>query len=35
VQRANRGPYADWFLHESQASIAIRRVLDELHGRLR
>ena len=34
-QQANWGRYADWFLRDSQASIAIRRIYDELEGRLR
>jgi hypothetical protein len=35
VRAANWGEYAAWFLAEQQAPIAIRRVHDELAGRLR
>ena len=34
-QQANWGQYAGWFLRDSQAPIAIRRIYDELEGRLR
>ena len=34
LKAANWGPYQDWFLAESQAQIAIRRVYDQLEGRL-
>jgi hypothetical protein len=34
VKAANWGPYRDWFLAEQQAPIAVRRVFDELSGRL-
>jgi cyclase len=34
-QQVKWGNYADWFLRESQAPIAIRRIYDELEGRLR
>ena len=34
VRAANWGPYKDWFLAESQAPIAIRRVFDQLEGRV-
>jgi glyoxylase-like metal-dependent hydrolase (beta-lactamase superfamily II) len=34
VQAANWGPYADWFLAAQQAPIAVRRVWDEIEGRL-
>ena len=33
--QANWGPYADWFLRDQQAPIAIRRVYDELEGKLK
>ena len=35
VKAANWGPYRDWFLAEQQAAIAIRRVYDQLEGRIR
>ncbi|MGQ0764276.1 MAG: MBL fold metallo-hydrolase [Gemmatimonadota bacterium] len=34
VTRANWGPYADWFLAAQQAPIAVRRVYDQIDGRL-
>jgi glyoxylase-like metal-dependent hydrolase (beta-lactamase superfamily II) len=34
LKAANWGPYKDWFLAESQAAIAIRRVFDQLDGRI-
>lgn len=34
VTKANWGPYAEWFLRDQQAPIAIRRVYDQLEGRL-
>jgi cyclase len=34
LKAANWGPYKDWFLAEGQAPIAIRRVFDQLEGRL-
>jgi glyoxylase-like metal-dependent hydrolase (beta-lactamase superfamily II) len=34
VKAANWGPYKDWFLAASQAPIAIRRVYDQLQGRI-
>ena len=34
VAAANWGPYADWFLAESQAPVAVRRVYAELDNRL-
>jgi glyoxylase-like metal-dependent hydrolase (beta-lactamase superfamily II) len=33
--QANWGPYAEWFLRDQQAPIAIRRVYDELEGKLK
>ena len=33
--QANWGPYADWFLRDQQAPIAVRRIYDELEGRLK
>ena len=35
VKAANWGPYKDWFLADQQAAIAIRRVYDQLEGRIR
>jgi glyoxylase-like metal-dependent hydrolase (beta-lactamase superfamily II) len=35
VKAANWGPYRDWFLAAQQAPIAVRRVYEELAGRLR
>ncbi|MEX2285364.1 MAG: MBL fold metallo-hydrolase [Gemmatimonadota bacterium] len=35
VRQANWGPYQDWFLREQQAPVAIRRVYDEIEGKLR
>lgn len=32
--QANWGKYADWFLREPQAPIAIRRIYDEIEGKL-
>ena len=34
VKQANWGPYQDWFLREQQAAVAIRRVYDEIEGKL-
>jgi glyoxylase-like metal-dependent hydrolase (beta-lactamase superfamily II) len=34
LKAANWGPYKDWFLAEGQAPVAIRRVYDQLEGRL-
>jgi glyoxylase-like metal-dependent hydrolase (beta-lactamase superfamily II) len=33
--RANWGPYADWFLRDQQAPIAVRKVYEELDGKLK
>jgi len=35
VAQANWGPYAGWYLREQQAPIAVRRIYEELEGRLR
>jgi hypothetical protein len=35
VKRANWGEYASWTLASSQGPIAVRRVYDELSGRLK
>ena len=34
VAQANWGPYADWFIREQQAPIAVRRVYEEIEGKL-
>jgi glyoxylase-like metal-dependent hydrolase (beta-lactamase superfamily II) len=34
VAQANWGPYADWFIREQQAPIAIRKVYEEIEGKL-
>jgi glyoxylase-like metal-dependent hydrolase (beta-lactamase superfamily II) len=33
--QANWGPYADWFLREQQAPIAIRKVYEQIEGKLK
>ncbi len=35
VAQANWGPYADWYLRDSQAPLAVRKVYEELEGRLK
>jgi hypothetical protein len=35
VPRDNWGPYAEWFLGDQQAPIAIRKVDEELEGKLK
>ncbi len=35
AKQANWGPYHDWFLRDQQAIVAIRKVYEELDGRLR
>ena len=35
VKQANWGPYADWFLRDQQAPIAVRKVYEELDGKLK
>ena len=35
IKQANWGPYADWFLREQQAPIAVRKIYDELDGKLK
>jgi cyclase len=32
--QANWGPYADWFIREQQAPIAIRKIYEEIEGKL-
>jgi glyoxylase-like metal-dependent hydrolase (beta-lactamase superfamily II) len=34
-RQANWGPYGEWFVREQQAPIAVRKVYDELEGRLK
>ena len=34
-RQANWGPYTEWFLREQQAPIAVRKVYEELEGRLK
>ena len=33
--QANWGPYADWFLRDQQAPIAVRKVYEEIEGSLK
>jgi glyoxylase-like metal-dependent hydrolase (beta-lactamase superfamily II) len=33
--QANWGPYADWFLREQQAPIAVRKIYEEIEGKLK
>lgn len=35
IAQAQWGPYQEWFLRDQQAAVAVRRVYDELAGRLR
>jgi glyoxylase-like metal-dependent hydrolase (beta-lactamase superfamily II) len=35
ARQANWGPYKDWYLAESQAPIAIRKVYEEIEGKLK
>jgi glyoxylase-like metal-dependent hydrolase (beta-lactamase superfamily II) len=35
VKQADWGSYKDWFLAEQQAPVAVRRVFDEIEGRIR
>lgn len=35
IKQANWGPYGDWFLGEQQAPIAVRKVYEELEGKLK
>lgn len=34
-RQANWGPYGEWFLRDQQAPVAIRKVYEELEGRLK
>jgi cyclase len=35
VKQANWGPYTDWFLRDQQAPIAVRKVYEEIEGKLK
>jgi cyclase len=35
VKQANWGPYQEWFLSEQQGPIAVRKIYDELEGKLK
>jgi cyclase len=35
IKQANWGPYTDWFLRDQQAPIAVRKVYEELDGKLK
>ena len=35
IAQANWGPYADWFLRDQQAPIAVRKVYEEIEGKLK
>jgi hypothetical protein len=35
IGQANWGPYSDWFLRDQQAPIAVRKVYEELDGKLK
>ncbi len=35
VKQANWGPYADWYLREQQAPLAVRKIYEELEGKLK
>jgi cyclase len=35
AKQANWGPYADWFIREQQAPIAVRKVYEEIEGKLK
>jgi cyclase len=35
VKQANWGPYTDWYLMESQAPIAVRKIYEEIEGKLK
>lgn len=35
VKQANWGPYADWYIAAQQAPIAVRKIYDELEGKLK
>ena len=35
VKQANWGPYAEWYIAAQQGPIAVRRIYDELNGKLK
>ena len=35
AKQANWGPYTDWFIREQQAPIAVRKIYEEIEGKLR
>jgi ribosomal protein S12 methylthiotransferase accessory factor YcaO len=35
IKQANWGPYADWYIAAQQGPIAVRKIYDELDGKLR
>ncbi len=35
IKQANWGPYKDWFLVEQQGPIAVRKVYEEIEGKLK
>ncbi|MEP7118222.1 MAG: MBL fold metallo-hydrolase [Acidobacteriota bacterium] len=35
IAQANWGPYTDWYLRDSQAPIAVRKIYEELEGKLK
>ena len=35
IKQADWGPYTDWFLREQQAPIAVRKIYEELDGKLK
>ncbi len=35
IKQANWGPYTDWFLRDQQAPIAVRKVYEEIEGKLK
>jgi cyclase len=35
IKQANWGPYTDWYIRDSQAPIAVRKVYEELEGKLK
>ena len=35
IKQANWGPYTEWFLRDQQAPIAVRKVYEELDGKLK
>ncbi len=35
IKQANWGPYIDWFLRDQQAPVAVRKVYEEIEGKLK